>query len=67
MTELQMIEKQIDDLFRDGKLNTKEHLVLESERAKLWRFREANEDNTRLCLKEDSRGNWEPLFSKGFM
>lgn len=24
-------------------------------------------DNTRLCLKEDSRGNWQPLFSKGFM
>lgn len=24
-------------------------------------------DNTRLCLEEDSEGNWQPLFSEGFM
>lgn len=24
-------------------------------------------DNTRLCLEEDSKGNWQPLFSEGFM
>lgn len=28
---------------------------------------EAEEDKTRLCLKEDSTGNWQPLFSEGFM
>jgi hypothetical protein len=24
-------------------------------------------DETRLCLKEDSKGNWQPLFSEDFM
>jgi len=24
-------------------------------------------DNTRLCMEEDSKGNWKPLFSEGFM
>lgn len=28
---------------------------------------EAEVDKTALCTKEDSKGNWQPLFSKGFM
>ncbi len=31
-----------------------------------WSPELQEEDNT-LCLKEDSKGNWQPLFSEGFM
>lgn len=33
----------------------------------VWVVAGVNEKPTRLCLKEDSKGNWQPLFSKGFM
>ena len=44
MTTLDVVNKQIDQLLRDGKLNTNEHLTLEVERARLWRIQ--NTPNT---------------------